>query len=299
MSYIYNLTDTWNAAGTTFAGIKMAVTNTASGASSKLLDLTISGATTGSFSIDKSGNASISGALTLGTPLSVANGGTGLSSLSANRIPYGAGTSAFANSDNFTWDGLSLNVKSASSFYPQATFSASVANANGGYLIMEKSRGASAVQVNDFLGSFNFKGFDSGGVSRNAILSYAIVTAVGASSVDAGYTFMAVGSTSYLDFGTNSSVKVRIDSPGNLLIGTTSSPTSGTQCLTIETGTAATASPADTITIYSTDLSAGNTMLSLYTEGTPVNANATAATTHRIAIRVNGTVYYLLANTAA
>lgn len=231
--------------------------------------------------------------------LPVANGGTGLSSLSANRIPYGAGTSALANSDNFTWDGSSFNVKSASSFYPQATFSASVANANGGYLIMEKSRGASAVQVNDFLGSINFKGFDSGGVSRNAILSYATVTAVGASSVDAAYTFMAVGSTSYLDFGTNSTPKVRIDNPGNLLIGTTTSPTTGTQCLTIETGTAATASPADTITIYSTDLSAGNTMLSLYTEGTPVNANTTAATTHRIAIRVNGTVYYLLANTAA
>ena len=66
MSYIYNLTDTWNAAGTTFAGIKMAVTNTASGASSKLLDLTVSGATTGSFSVDKAGNAAASGTLTLG-----------------------------------------------------------------------------------------------------------------------------------------------------------------------------------------------------------------------------------------
>jgi hypothetical protein len=66
MSYIYNLTDTWNDAGTTFAGIKMAVTNTSSGASSKLLDLTVSGATTGSFTVDKSGNASASGVLTLG-----------------------------------------------------------------------------------------------------------------------------------------------------------------------------------------------------------------------------------------
>lgn len=94
--------------------------------------------------------------------------------------------------------------------------------------------------------------------------------------------------------------RVRIDSSGNLLVGSTNaSPTSGTKCLTIENGTAATASPSSTITIYSSNLSAGNTMLSLYTEGTVVNANTTAATTHRIAIRVNGTVYYLLANTSA
>jgi hypothetical protein len=63
MSYIYNLTDTWNAAGTTFAGIKMAVTNTASSASSNLLDLSVSGATTASFTVDKSGNLSLNGAV--------------------------------------------------------------------------------------------------------------------------------------------------------------------------------------------------------------------------------------------
>lgn len=97
----------------------------------------------------------------------------------------------------------------------------------------------------------------------------------------------------------NVSERMRLDASGNMLLGTTSSPTTGKQCFTIETDTAPTATPADTISIYSTDLSAGNTMLSLYTEGTVVNVNATAAATHRIAIRVNGTVYYLLANTSA
>ena len=36
--------------------------------------------------------------------LSVSNGGTGLSTLTAGRIPYGDGTSPFQSSDNFFWD---------------------------------------------------------------------------------------------------------------------------------------------------------------------------------------------------
>jgi hypothetical protein len=86
---------------------------------------------------------------------------------------------------------------------------------------------------------------------------------------------------------------------GNTGVGATTFGTSADKVLALGTGTAPTTGPADTIQIYSTDLSAGNTMLSIFTEGTPVNANATAAATHRIAIRVNGTVYYLLANTSA
>jgi hypothetical protein len=65
MAFIYNLTDTWNSGATTFAGIKMAVTNTASDVGSKLLDLTVSGSTTGSFSVDRTGNGAFSGTLTL------------------------------------------------------------------------------------------------------------------------------------------------------------------------------------------------------------------------------------------
>ena len=39
-----NLTDTWNASGTVFAAIQMNVTNTASAAGSKLIDLQVAGA---------------------------------------------------------------------------------------------------------------------------------------------------------------------------------------------------------------------------------------------------------------
>lgn len=71
MAYIYNLTDTWNAVGTAFNGIKMAVTNTASAAGSYLINLTVSGATTASFTVDKDGNMASSGTLSSG-----ANSGT-------------------------------------------------------------------------------------------------------------------------------------------------------------------------------------------------------------------------------
>ena len=87
-----------------------------------------------------------------------------------------------------------------------------------------------------------------------------------------------------------------LTSAGNLLVGTTSSPTTGTQCLTVGTGTAPTATPADTVTLYSSDLSAGNTMPSFYTEGTIVGTGTPTAN-RTIAVRINGTVYYLLAST--
>ena len=49
-------------------------------------------------------NTSTTGAVTLAGTLNVANGGTGLTSLTAGYIPFGAGTSAFGNSANLFWD---------------------------------------------------------------------------------------------------------------------------------------------------------------------------------------------------
>lgn len=57
MAYIYDLSDTWNASGTAFYGIKMNVTNTASASGSKLLSLQV--ASTEYFGVDKDGNVTI------------------------------------------------------------------------------------------------------------------------------------------------------------------------------------------------------------------------------------------------
>lgn len=53
MADIFNLTDTWNNAGTTFSAIKMNVTNTASAAASKMLDLQVDA--TSRFNVGKDG----------------------------------------------------------------------------------------------------------------------------------------------------------------------------------------------------------------------------------------------------
>lgn len=56
-AYLYDLTDTWNAGGTTFTAVKMNVTDTASAAGSLLMDLQRSG--TSRFKAAKNGSLSI------------------------------------------------------------------------------------------------------------------------------------------------------------------------------------------------------------------------------------------------
>ena len=58
---INNITETWNASGTTFTGLKYNATDTASAAASKLIDLQIGGSS--KFNVDKSGNTVLTGSL--------------------------------------------------------------------------------------------------------------------------------------------------------------------------------------------------------------------------------------------
>jgi hypothetical protein len=92
-----------------------------------------------------------------------------------------------------------------------------------------------------------------------------------------------------------------LDANRNLALNTTSVGTSAVGVLSVGSGTEPSSGPADTVQIYSVDRSAGNTIPAIYCEGSGVtNAGITNVTvTHKIAIKVNGTVYYLLATTDA
>lgn len=72
------LTPVWNTSGVVDAGILMNVTNTASGTGSLLEDLQVGGSSV--FKVDKLGNVTMTGALALGSPLAVNQGGTGTGS---------------------------------------------------------------------------------------------------------------------------------------------------------------------------------------------------------------------------
>ena len=58
--------------------------------------------------------------------------------------------------------------------------------------------------------------------------------------------------------------------------------------------TAPNASPVDGFYLYSDDLSAGNTMLGLYTEGTAVAAIGIKVVNETLAVRVNGVTKYVM-----
>jgi hypothetical protein len=112
---------------------------------------------------------------------------------------------------------------------------------------------------------------------------------------------MYLPSANTLGFSTNGVLGMSLNASGNLGLNTTTFGTSAAGVLALANGTAPTTGPADTVQIFSVDRSAGNTIPAIYCEGSGVtNAGITNTTvTNKIAIQVNGTIYYLLATTNA
>ena len=102
MAFIYNLSDTWNDAATTWNGIKLAVTNSGSSASSNLLNLTVTGASTASFVVDKSGNLVLNGSVNKITMTAPATGATLTLADNSTFVTSGAYSSTFTFSGTTT-----------------------------------------------------------------------------------------------------------------------------------------------------------------------------------------------------
>jgi hypothetical protein len=107
------------------------------------------------------------------------------------------------------------------------------------------------------------------------------------------------GATTFSFTKTGPTYLMTILNTGNVGIGTTSFGTNAAGVLAIANGTAPTTGVADAIQLFSTDLSAGNTILGIYTEGTGIVGTGTPTADRTIAININGTVYYLIASTSA
>ena len=102
MAFIYNLTDSWNDVATTWNGIKLAVTDTGSSSTSKLLNLTISGSSTGYFYVDKTGNLTLSGSVNKITMTAPATGATLTLADGSSFITSGAYSTTFTTTGTTT-----------------------------------------------------------------------------------------------------------------------------------------------------------------------------------------------------
>ena len=118
-------------------------------------------------------------------------------------------------------------------------------------------------------------------------------------TINGAQVIIGEGATNRVIIDGRASQNSYFNSGGNVGIGTSTFGTSAAGVLGLNNATAPTTGVANTIQIYSDDLTAGNTTLCVRTEGGGIVSSPspvpTADTT--IALKVNGTTYYVLAST--
>lgn len=179
------------------------------------------GTTSPGYKLDVSGTGRFTGALTLGTALGVASGGTGLTSLTAGYIPYGNGTGAFGSSANFFYDGrlcIGAAVNNAANGRLQITGANRALDSNGVVNIFTSD--AADVNVGGSIGLGGKNG--SAGVYDPWTFAHIRGSKENGTSGNlAGY--FAIGTS---NSGGTIAERMRITSDGKVGIGT-SSPSSG------------------------------------------------------------------------
>ena len=142
-----------------------------------------------------------------GTALPVANGGTGLTTLTANYIPFGNGTSAFGSDSSFTWNTSSkyLFVNStASTGVDTGVQTLTITGVTGG-------NGGTLGLVSDSLG-------------RNIVLTDSGKTQVATYSISSTIANIGTNTSTPFAFNTVATERMRIFSSGGVSIGNTTDP---------------------------------------------------------------------------
>ena len=216
---------------------------------------TLSSSAVTSFSAGTTGftpSSATTGAVTLAGTLNVANGGTGLTSLTAGYIPFGAGTSAFGSSASLFWDNTNarLGIGTSSPGYKLTVAgtagTATVSLLETGVRSWGIRAGGSVTNnfdIADFtagVSRFNIDSSGNVGIGTSSPTTRLDVVGAGNPTItlrgsDAAYTGIlniqaaggggsridATGGTNTLILTTNNTERMRIDSSGNVLVGGT------------------------------------------------------------------------------
>ena len=249
-------------------------------------------------------SSATSGAVTLAGTLNVANGGTGLTSLTAGYIPYGNGTSAFSSSSTFNFSGTLLTS-------PAISLTASALT----------SSNTSNLAIGGTLGFSDTGIIASAVASTNSYLQQVIQNTSAGAAASAefiAYNNNGTASTNYACVGINSSGytgtgSINAAGYGYFLTGSTDLVigTIGANALHLTVNSLAT----DAMSISSTGLinvnsnTAGTALLTITTSTTtpalkvpnivePANVVGTAPTSTTNFYLNSGAVQYYTANTA-
>lgn len=215
---------------------------------------------------------------------------------SVSNLVFNNGTALNAD---VTSESPTINVIKDGTTGIHAAITAIGANTDGAYLYAFKTRSASEgadanTVVNsgdDILAIYGY-GADGASYIESAKIAMAVDGTPGTDDMPGRIVFSTTA-----DAGSSVTERVRINSAGNMILGTTAVGTSGAKVLGIGNGTEPSSSPADMIQLYSIDLSAGNATLGLRTE-TAVATEAALASTHTLAVRINGATYRVMLTNA-
>jgi hypothetical protein len=247
MAYIYDLTDTWNAGGTTFNAIKMNVTDSASASASKLVTLQTNG--TEHFSVTKGGQGYFSGNVGIGTAspgakLSVLGGALSSVTDLALNISSQLTTGRMGTYDTNTvsaihtvFDATSVELSAGTTSGWVSGISVTGNNAvNYKGTIRFATASVERMRI-DSVGNVGIGTSSPSTVYRQTINGDGSSVVGGLSLRNNGTETLAIGNITaandvdseiwnprngFLRFATNNTERMRIDSSGNLLVGTTS-----------------------------------------------------------------------------